>query len=525
MPHVRRRLLLRLDAPPARTRALLTDVLHLTATDGDTFTGPLPHETTGLATLSADVTDAGPSSKVTLVATNPLHVPFFQWFFGPVVAVALGRFVRHAAATLEAAVRDEAPPPPPGTPTFLPAVAFDDAQIHLLAAVCALGALASYGAALFGQVGDPIKQSFGVTTSALGNSLAITRGGALVALVVGAAADRRGRRRLLAFAFCGLCLSNGLAAVAPNLAVFTGTQLLTRAFVNAIVIIAGIAAVEDAPDGARAFSAMMVGLSAGAGYAVSVVLLPIADAGNEAWRILFGVSAVSILLLPALMRALPETRRFQALTTRGIRGRASQVVDRAYGPRFAALAALAFLTSVFSAPSAQLTNTFLRDEHGFSNSLIALFRGVTNGVPGALGLVLGGRLAETRGRRVVTVVALALSTVIQVGFFLASGIFLWLASTFAIIGAGAATLAIGTLDVELFPTEVRGTSNSLLLVCGVAGSVVGLVVAGNLRDALGGLGHSIALCGVAPFVGALLLAPRLPESAHRKLDDVSPSQI
>ncbi|HEX4778996.1 MAG TPA: hypothetical protein VFW74_19630, partial [Acidimicrobiia bacterium] len=95
MPHVRRRLLLRLDAPPARTRALLTDVLHLTATDGDTFTGPLPHETTGLATLSADVTDAGPSSKVTLVATNPLHVPFFQWFFGPVVAVALGRFVRH----------------------------------------------------------------------------------------------------------------------------------------------------------------------------------------------------------------------------------------------------------------------------------------------------------------------------------------------------------------------------------------------------------------------------------------------
>jgi MFS family permease len=330
---------------------------------------------------------------VQLDTISDVRVPFFQWFFGPVIAVVLGRLVRHAAATLEAAAQDEPPPPPPKTPTFLPAVAFDDAQIHLLAAVCALGALASYGAALFGQVGDPIKQSFGVSTSALGNSLAITRGGALVALVVGAAADRRGRRRLLALAFCGLCLSNGVAAVAPNLAVFTGSQLFTRAFVNAIVIIAGIAAIEDAPDGARAFSAMMVGLSAGAGFAVSVVLLPIADAGAEAWRILFAVSAGSILLLPPLMRALPETRRFQALTARGIRGRTAQVVDRSYGPRFVALAALAFLTSMFSAPSAQLTNTFLRDEHGFSNSAIALFRGVTNGVPGALGLVLGLGLA------------------------------------------------------------------------------------------------------------------------------------
>jgi MFS family permease len=102
---------------------------------------------------------------------------------------------------------------------------------------------------------------------------------------------------------------------------------------------------------------------------------------------------------------------------------------------------------------------------------------------------------------------------------------LWLASTFAIVFAGASTLAIGTLDAELFPTEVRGTSNSLLLVCGVAGSVVGLLVAGFLSGPLGGLGGSIALCGAAPFAAALFLAPRLPESAHRGLDDVSPSEV
>jgi MFS family permease len=225
------------------------------------------------------------------------------------------------------------------------------------------------------------------------------------------------------------------------------------------------------------------------------------------------------------MRTLPETRRWQELTGRGARGKLSQVVDRSYGPRFAVLAGLAFLTSVFSAPSAQLTNTFLHDERSFSNSAVALFRTVTNGIPGVVGLVLGGRLAESRGRRPVAVFGLAIATVIQVGFFLSSGVALWLTSTFAIIGTGASTLAIGTLDAELFPTEVRGTSNSLLLVCGVAGSVTGLLVAGFLADPLGGFGPSIALCGIAPFAAALFLAPRLPESAGRGLDDVSPSQV
>ncbi len=81
------------------------------------------------------------------------------------------------------------------------------------------------------------------------------------------------------------------------------------------------------------------------------------------------------------------------------------------------------------------------------------------------------------------------------------------------------------MDAELFPTEVRGTANALLLVCSVAGSAVGLVLAGTLSDAIGDLGVAIAICGVAPLLAALLLLPRLPESRGRALDDVSPSEV
>jgi hypothetical protein len=41
-------------------------------------------------------------------------------------------------------------------------------------------------------------------------------------------------------------------------------------------------------------------------------------------------------------------------------------------------------------------------------------------------------------------------------FFLVGGPSLWVASAVAILFAGGATIALGTLDAELFPTEVRG---------------------------------------------------------------------
>jgi hypothetical protein len=58
----------------------------------------------------------------------------------------------------------------------------------------------------------------------------------------------------------------------------------------------------------------------------------------------------------------------------------------------------------------------------------------------------------------------------------------------------------------------------------VTGSAVGLITAGSLSDHIG-LGPAIALMGVPSLVAAALLIPRLPESAARSLDEVSPSEV
>jgi predicted MFS family arabinose efflux permease len=270
----------------------------------------------------------------------------------------------------------------------------------------------------------------------------------------------------------------------------------------------------------------MLALAGGFGFSLSVVVLPLGDAGANGWRVPFLIGAASIFLARPISSRLAETTRYANVAARQDveRGRLREIVDKRFRRRFLLLGAAAFLTSVFSAPSSQLMNKYLEDVRGFSSTGIAVFRTVTTAVPGLIGLILGGRLAEVRGRRMVAAIGLAIATATQMVFFLTGGSIIWVMSAVSILTAGAGGIALGTLDVELFATEVRSTSNALLTILGVTGSVLGLITAGLLADPLGNLGRSIALTGVAALLAAALVVPRLPETRDLALDDVSPTE-
>jgi MFS family permease len=394
----------------------------------------------------------------------------------------------------------------------------------LLATVCALTAAATYGSSLLSQNVDYVGRSFSASDKALGTALAVSRAGVLIALVASAMADRKGRRMLMLVSTAGVCLANAVAAAAPNLAVFTVGQTLMRGFANTALVVAGIAVIEAAPDRARAYSLALLGLAGGFGYACGVAILPLADLGQQAWRISFGLSAATILFLPSFARHLAETERYAGLAARDAkRGRVGEVFNPSYGGRFGVLVVATFLFSIFTAPASQFTNRYLADSRGYSGLDITIFRGITQGFPGLAGIAIGGRLAETRGRRPVAAIALFGSTAAQMIFFLNGQVVLWLASAAAILLGGIAAPALGAFNGEMFPTEIRGTANAFLLVAGVAGSAVGLLVSGDLSDPLG-LGKALALTGIASLAASLLVL-LLPETAARSLDDVSPSEV
>jgi len=505
MPRVRRSLLVALDAPLADVESALAVL-----PDG----------------VTATARDSKETVQVELTAINDTFVPYFHWFYAPIIRATLRRRLRFGVGVIHAHLAGDPLPTEPKPPPLMPRVPYSTEQITVLATCACAAALVTLGGSLYGQNGDAIAKTFDISNSQLGLGLAVTRLGVMVALVAAASADRLGRRRLILLCFGVVAVANAFAAVAPSYQFFVATQVLARACTTATLVVAGIAVVEEAPERARAQSVSLLALGGGAGFAISVVLLPLADLGRNGWRLAFLCSAATVVLLPSLARNLKETTRFEALERRHARtGRFAELFDARYRSRFLLLALVAFLTSVFSAPSAQLTNRFLIDEHGFSNTTIAIFRTVTNGLPGLVGIVLAGYLAEQRGRRPVLAIALALSTLFEIVVYLAGGPIIWVASTFAIITAASAGIALGTLDGELFPTEVRGTSNGVLLLAGVAGAITGLLVASNLDDNLGGLGPAIALCGIGPIIAAVAVVPWLPETRDRTLDNVSPSEV
>ncbi|HMC79984.1 MAG TPA: MFS transporter, partial [Acidimicrobiia bacterium] len=334
----------------------------------------------------------GTGAQVLLETEPTPPVPYFSWFVGPILRSAGRRARSWTERALRAAEAGQPAPPPPKRPSLAPPTAFSAPQAVLLATVCAVTAAATYGSSLLSQDVDYVGRSFGASDRALGTALAISRVGVLIALVASAMADRKGRRTLMLVSFAGVCLANGVAAAAPNLALFTAGQTLMRGFANTALIVAGIAAIEEAPDGARAYSLALLALAGGFGYGFGVALLPVADLAGQAWRISFALSAATALLLPSFARHLAETQRYAGLAARDAkRGRVGEVFDPSYGGRFGVLVVATFLFSVFTAPASQFTNRYLADSRGFSGFDITVFRGITQGFPGLAGVAIGGR--------------------------------------------------------------------------------------------------------------------------------------
>ena len=186
------------------------------------------------------------------------------------------------------------------------------------------------------------------------------------------------------------------------------------------------------------------------------------------------------------------------------------------------VATAAFLWSLFLAPAAQFLNEFLRTERGFSGVLIAVFVLATN-TPGGIGIVVGGKLADRHGRRIIGAIGIAGGVVFTVISYLTWGWSLWSASILAAVIGAMAVPALAVYGPELFPTGRRGTANGWLQVVAVAGSGVGLLSVGWLADRVGGIGPAMAIVAVAPALLILIVLVWFPETARRELEDLNPN--
>jgi MFS family permease len=466
------------------------------------------------------------SEHVTLAVTFDAEVPYFGWVFNGLNRAAMRSFLRHVANVLRAESAGEEPPSPPKPPWWAPPVAMTPDQVRAIATISLLLALVEYGNSLLTQTVDYVANTYSATNADLGLVTALTRVGNLIVLVGGVMADRAGRRRLLLIAVSTVLTATVLSGIAPSLATFGVLQVFVNGATNLAFMVGIIAAVEEAPEASRAYAIAIVGIAAGLGFVLSASLLPLADVRPQAWRGLFLGAALGFLFLPSVGRSLKETKRFEALVARHAeRGRVGEVVDRTYGRRFLLMCVTGFLLNLFFAPQSQFTNRFLSDERGFSGFGILILRAATQAVPAFAAAYLGGKLAETKGRRPVARQGLILGAIGTALFFVAGGPALWVLLAIGTIGVGISGPALSSFSTELFPTEVRGTAGAGLTLTSVLGSASGLLLAGYLSEPLGSIGRAVAVTAIGPLVVAVFLIRYLPEAKGMLLDDVSPSEV
>jgi MFS family permease len=431
----------------------------------------------------------------TEIITFKLAIPYFWWFFGIPIRFAFHR------------------PPWKGPAWWMPNDRFDRRATTVLATLSAVAVLSGYLNTLFSQTATFAADEFHATNTAQGVTGGIVRVGGLLALVIAASADRRGRRKVLLWATGAGCALAATGALAPSLAWLGASQALARAFATAMLVVITVVAAEEMPAGSRAYALSLLAMADGLGAGFCVMALRLADIGERGWRLIYVLPLLGLLLVPGVARRLPETRRFVATHV--------DAPLRGHGRRLLLLAVSLLLVNLYAGPSSQFFNRFLKHERHYTGGGIALITILTS-TPGAIGLIVGGVLADRRGRRAIAAVSLVAGTALSVGIFYTYHWEMWLVSTTGTVVFAASVAPLAVYGPELFPTSLRGRVNGIIGVAGLAGSAIGLVLAGVLTDHFHRVGPAMALLAVGPILLAILIIVFYPETAGEELETLNP---
>jgi MFS family permease len=392
-------------------------------------------------------------------------------------------------------------------PRFLnPTIPFSASDRRIVFLLGIVAFIAGYGGAQMAHTLPYARLSLGLTEGNMSIVFAIVRAVSLTAVGFSIIADRKGRKDPLIVAFGLMSLGSLLTAFVPATAAYVVAQSVVRVSVVAIAAIGMVLLAEELSPDIRGYGMGLYGLAGSLGVGTGLLLLPIAERADSAWRILFALAGLGLLAIPMLMRYLPESRAYRP-------GKPISFISAlrlGLGKHFWPIAGVSFFVSAFSAPAFDFVLERLINDLAWEASAARFLLIAASGL-GALGLLIGGRMADKTGRKPTALVALAFGLVGGVGFYLLnSGWFLAASIFVATMGATMLTPALGAMRAELFPTRVRATSAAWVTNVAILGSISGFLVGGVLIDRIG-LPKTVASLGTGLLISMALILT-LPET-------------
>jgi len=370
---------------------------------------------------------------------------------------------------------------------------------------------------LFTQTVSFAADDFGRTDSAIGFGAAIVRWGVIIVPPVALFADRIGRRTVLVIAAWAAPLVAASGAFAPNYEWLVVSQALARPFALVINVMILVILTEEMSRETRAQSVGLVAMASSLGAGVAVAALPLADTSDAGWRWVYVLSLLWLPVAFVLQRQLHETKRFvtaQTITE-------DVAVARVSRSRLMTQIVAAFLISMFIASASVYFVNYLRDEHNYDALMVSIFTIVT-AMPAGLGLIIGGRVADQRGRRFVGAFSLAIGTLLVVVAFSTAGPTMWISQIIGGFFLGISYPALGVYRGEMFPTAHRSAGAATVTACGLIGGSLGLIAAGQLLARGWSYGEVMAALALAPLLVMVIVLTKFPETVHRELEDITP---
>jgi MFS family permease len=450
------------------------------------------------------LTPAAGRRVVRETTTFRYSIPWFAWLFALPVRWSLAR--RGTAPTTHHG------PHATKTPWWAPPDRLDPRTLTVLGLLAAASMSSAFVNTLFTQTVNFAADDFGVSDSGVGVAGSIVRAGIIFVLPVAAFADRAGRRRMVSAMAIAAPLASAAGALAPTFPLLVATQAVGRPLGLALDFLVAVVAAEEMPRNSRAYAVSILAMASGLGAGLAVIALPLADLSAGSWRLVYLVALIWLVVAVDITRRLPETTRFQ---------RPHVVAPRLDRKRFAVLAAVALLTNLFVAPASLFQNGYLEDVRGFNATTISIFT-LATATPAGIGLILGGRVADVRGRKILIATVLPLATVMGVVSFSIGGPVMWGATFLAGTLGGVTYPALAVYRTELFPTGNRGRAAGLLTATALLGGIGGLLLMGALLDRDWSHGRVMALLASAQLVVIVVVLRWYPETAHQELEALNP---
>jgi len=368
------------------------------------------------------------------------------------------------------------------------------------------------------------------------------------ALLFGNLADRFGRRRLYALALTIMGVSTALASLASSLGALVALQSIAGIGFGGITPVAGSLMAELLPASHRGRFTALTQVFWVSGWAVGAVA-GWALAPALGWRSVLWLGLLGLLLVPVVLRTVPESPRF--LLARGNRSEAEALVAEIKArhdvelelpeQRTATPGLLAGLRELWTPPYRRRTIaiwvTWLTMFYAHSGLIVwlptliaAAGGGTAEGLRLSLGVavsqlpaaVLGVALIDRVGRRWLIIAGLAVALVGAAGMVWSpspEGIAVAAMPVAAgLIVAWAVILAYAS---ELYPTRVRASGAGWASTVGRVGAVSAPLALGLLLTSWSQQRQALATFAGALALGLAVMVFLAEETAGRSLEDLA----